>query len=346
MAATSIVCVPVRVALICPAPPGSRLGNRITALRWQRMLRELGHRAFIATGGSSRKCDAIIALHAARSAEAVRASRETHPGRPVVVALTGTDLYRDIKHDAAAQRSLQLADWLIVLHDRAARELPRALRRRVRVVPQSAPVVRKRPPHAARAFEVAVVAHLRAVKDPLRTALSARLLPADSRVRVLHAGKALSEQMRRAALQEQRENPRYRWLGELPRWKARALIARARLLALTSELEGGANVVSEALAAGTPVIASRIPAMEAILGPSYPGLFPVGATEALARLLSRAERDPGFLAELQKRCRASREVVSPRREKAALRALLLELARGVRTGRDARRPADAQGDAR
>jgi putative glycosyltransferase (TIGR04348 family) len=288
----------------------------------------------------------MIALHATKSAEAVRASRELHPGRPLVVALTGTDLYGDIHHDLAAQRSLQLADWLIVLHDGAARELPRALRRRVRVVPQSAPAVRRRPPPAARAFEVAVVAHLRAVKDPLRAALSARLLPADSRVRVLHAGQALSEEMRLAALREQRENPRYRWLGELPRWKARRLIARARLLAVTSETEGGANVVSEALAAGTPVIGSRIPALEAILGPSYPGLFPVGATEALARLLSRAERDPGFLAELRRRCRSRREVVSPRREKAALRALLLELARGVRTGRDARRAADAQGGMR
>ncbi len=332
MPAGSIICAAVRVALICPAPPGSRVGNRITALRWQRMLSVLGHRAFVATGGTSRSCDALIALHAKRSAEAVRVSRETHPERPLVVALTGTDLYHDIHRDLRARRSLELAGWLIVLHGRAARELPAALRHKVRVVPQSATPLRRRPKPTARAFEVAVVAHLRPVKDPLRTALAARRLPAESRIQIVHAGEALSTEMRRAALREQRENPRYRWLGELPRWKARRLIARARLLVVSSETEGGANVLSEALASGTPVIATRIDAAEAILGPDYPGLFPIGGTGALARLLSRAEREPGFLAELRSRCRARRGVVSQGREKAALRSLLLELARASRKG--------------
>ncbi len=325
----------MRVALICPVPPGSRLGNRITALRWQRILRALGHRPFIATANPARDFDAMIALHARKSAEAVRATRQTHPTRPVAVALTGTDLYHDIHHDLAAQRSLQLADRLIVLHSGAARELPPRLRHKVRLVPQSAPKARGKPP-ATRTFDVAVVAHMRKVKDPLRTARAARLLPADSRIRVLHAGRPLSDEMKRDALLEQHENPRYRWLGELPGWKARALIARSRLLAVTSEIEGGANVVSEALAAGTPVIASRIPAMEAILGRSYPGLFPLGSTEALARLLSRAERDPAFLAELRRRCRARRGVVSPARERAALRRLLAELGSRLRTSQRAR----------
>ena len=324
----------MRVALICPVPPGSRLGNRITALRWQRILRELGHRPFIATAHPSRDFDAMIALHARKSAEAVRVSRQTHPMRPIALALTGTDLYHDIHHDLAAQRSLQLADRLIVLHSGARRELPLRLRHKVLLVPQSAPKVRGKPrPPATDTFDVAVVAHMRKVKDPLRTARAARLLPADSRIRVLHAGRPLSDEMKRAALLEQQANPRYRWLGELPRWKARALIARSRLLAVTSEMEGGANVVSEALAADTPVIASRIPAMEAILGRSYPGLFPVGSTEALARLLSRAERDPAFLAELRRRCRARRGVVSPARERAALRRLLAELGSQLRTSR-------------
>ncbi|HET9752850.1 MAG TPA: glycosyltransferase, partial [Myxococcales bacterium] len=118
-------------------------------------------------------------------------------------------------------------------------------------------------------------------------------------------------------------------LGEVPRWKARALIARARLLALTSEMEGGANVVSEAVAAGTPVLASRIPSMEAIFGRSYPGLFPFGKDRALARLLSRAEREPAFLSQLAAHSRALRPSLSPAREKAALRRVVAELQRST-----------------
>ena len=131
--------------------------------------------------------------------------------------------------------------------------------------------------------------------------------------------------MRQGALAEMRTNPRYVWVGELPRWKARRLIARGRVLCITSEMEGGANVLSEAVAAGTPVLGSRIPALRAILGADYPGLFPFGDTDALAGLLRRAERDEAFLAELRRRCVAARPALSPAREKAALRALLAEL---------------------
>ena len=142
---------------------------------------------------------------------------------------------------------------------------------------------------------------------------------------VLHAGRALDEAMQRAAEAEQRDNPRYRWLGELSPGRARALIARCRLLSLTSKMEGGANVLSEALAAGTPVVASRIPCTEALLGEDYPGLFPFGSTGDLARLLSQAERAPRFLADLARRCRARCALVSPSRERAAWRNLLREL---------------------
>jgi putative glycosyltransferase (TIGR04348 family) len=327
----------MRVAIICPAPAGSRLGNRITALRWARMLRELGHRAFIAGPGPAPRCDLLIALHARRSAESVRSSKTGAPARPVALALTGTDLYVDIHQDADAARSLALADRLIVLHAGAAAELPRRLRGKVALVPQSAPVPARKPGPIASAFEVAVVAHLRPEKDPLRAAAAARLLPPASRIRVVHAGRALSPQARAEALCEERENPRYRWLGEVPLFRARALIGRARLLAVTSRIEGGANVVSEAVAAGTPIIASRIPSMEAILGRGHAGLFPFGDTRALARLLSRAEDEPAFLERLRRRSIDLRPALSPAREKAALRALLAGLALPKAVGRPRRR---------
>ncbi len=192
-------------------------------------------------------------------------------------------------------------------------------------MPQSAPAPARPHRRATAAFEVAVVAHLRPEKDPFRTAAAARLLPAGSRAVVLHAGRALSDEQRRAAEAEQRDNVRYRWLGELPPARARVLIARCRVLSLTSEMEGGANVLSEALAAGTPVLASRIACTEALLGPDYPGLFPFGSTPALAALLARAEREPAFLRELARLCRARRSLVTPAREKGAWRSLLREL---------------------
>jgi glycosyltransferase involved in cell wall biosynthesis len=172
---------------------------------------------------------------------------------------------------------------------------------------------------------VAVVGHLRGEKDPLRAALAARGLPAASRIRIVQAGRALDVAWAQRARAEQRKNPRYAWLGELGPARARGLIARSRLLALTSRLEGGANVIGEALAAGTPIVASRIDCTEAILGPRYPGLFRVGATRELRALLLRAEREPGFVAELARRCRAIRPLLAPARERAAWWSLIREL---------------------
>ena len=117
-------------------------------------------------------------------------------------------------------------------------------------------------------------------------------------------------------------NPRYRWLGEVPRWKARRLLARSRLLVQSSFVEGGANVVSEALAAGVPMVASDIPGNVGMLGEDYPGYYTVGDEAALARLLHRAETDSRFYALLRDRCAARAYLVRPERERNALGRLV------------------------
>ena len=182
-------------------------------------------------------------------------------------------------------------------------------------------------------FETVVLGHLRPVKDPLRAAAAARLRPASSRLRVLHAGAALSPAMAAAARREQARNPRYQWLGPLPRWRALRLLARARLLVLSSKMEGGANVVSEALACSVPVLSSRIAGSIGILGSDYPGYFEVGDTRGLAHLLARAEDDPAFLNDLRRRGRSLAALVSPVREREDWRRLLRELSRPARAGR-------------
>src|SRR3990167_6949633 len=106
--------------------------------------------------------------------------------------------------------------------------------------------------------------------------------------------------MARRARAEARRNLRYRWLTQLPRARARRLVGGGRLLVLSSRMEGGANVISEAVVDGTPVVASRIPGSVGLLGAGYPGYFPVGDTAALARRLRRAETDSRFYHRLRR----------------------------------------------
>jgi putative glycosyltransferase (TIGR04348 family) len=317
----------MNITIITPAPPGSRKGNRVTALRWARLLRQLGHRAVVREVFRGEPCDLLIALHARRSSAAVHDFRCAHPGRPMILGLTGTDLYHDIHTDPVARQSLEMASRLVVLQPLGVQELPEHLRGKTRVIHQSceAPKTISRPREGP--FEVCVLGHLRRVKDPLRTALAARLLPSSSRTRVVHVGAALSPGMEDKARAEAAVNPRYRWLGDLPRWRALRVLARSRLLVLTSQSEGGANVISEAIAVNVPVLSSRIPGSVGILGPDYPGFFPVGDTQELAALLTRTEADRGFYNGLRAWCRRLRPLIRPARERHSWRCLLRELTR-------------------
>ena len=312
--------------MICPAPPRSLYGNRVTALRWARILRSLGHRLAITQEYGGEPCDLLIALHAKRSAAAAIEFRKLYPEKPLIVALTGTDVYRDIHRSRKAQRALEVATRLVTLQPLAIEELPARVRARTRVIYQSAELTPSRPRRRAREFfDICVLGHLRNVKDPFRAAYAGRLLPPRSRLRVLHAGSAMNEAMARKARAEERRNPRYKWLGGIQRGKARRLIRDSSLMVLSSRMEGGANVISEALVDGAPVLASRIPGSVGLLGKDYPGYFPVGNTEALASLLLRAESDAPFYAKLKSWCLRLAPLFRPARERAAWNKLLTEL---------------------
>ncbi len=315
----------MRIRIVTPKPRGSRCGNRVAAERWARLLRALGHRVSVEQYYNGGSCDLLIAVHARKSAAAIRRFRREYADAPLIVVLAGTDLYGDIHTSAEAQRSLRLASRLVLLQPKGMEVLPRGVRDRVRVIFQSA----RRPPGTFApkrgTFEVGVLGHLRPVKDPFRTALAARLLPASSRIRVLHLGAALSKRVERRARAEEKANPRYRWLGSRPRWQALRILARCRLMVLTSKSEGGANVVSEAIVSSVPVISSRIAGSLGLLGERYPGYFPVGDTAALAALLERAETDAAFYAKLSKRCDRLAPLFDPARERHSWRELLAEL---------------------
>jgi putative glycosyltransferase (TIGR04348 family) len=316
----------VRIQLISPAPLRLNNGNKITALRWARILRKLGHKVDVDQVYGGAGCELLIALHARRSHSSIEKFSELHPGLPLIVVLTGTDLYRDIRSDRNAQRSLEVATRLIALQEMALAELPKRFHSKTRVIYQSAEPYRRRASRSGtRIFKVCLIGHLREEKDPLRAALAVRRLPSESRIRVVHIGLALEPRLEQQARAEAARNPRYRWLGELPHWKTRQVLARSDLALITSRMEGSSNVLSEALASSVPVVTSKIPGLMGTLGKSFPGYFPVGDTGGLAALLLKSETDAKFYRRLKCECSRLSHLVAPKRELEAWRRLLREL---------------------
>jgi hypothetical protein len=236
----------MRIGIITPAPPRSRYGNRVTALRWANILKDLGHRVIVSQVYEGGAYDLLIALHARRSYPSINCFHQERANTPIIVALTGTDLYRDLQKSQRARQSLEIATRLVVLQPMGIDELPPHLRSKARVIYQSvAPLPRETNHHREvrvkkplspsgisrprRTFDVCVIGHLRPVKDPFRTALAARLLPPSSRIRVLQVGGALNEEMAAQARAEMEVNSRYLWLGDQPRWRTRRILARSHL---------------------------------------------------------------------------------------------------------------------
>lgn len=316
----------VKISLITPAPERSLSGNRKTASRWAGFLRALGHQTAIAEAWDGGDADALIAVHAWRSAEAIRRFADAHPARPLVVCLAGTDIYRfQHSHPDDTLRSMALAHRLVGLHDLVHRDIPRRFANKLRVIHQSAPPLPGAGAPSKHYFDICVVGHLRNEKDSLRTAYAVRDLPADSRIRIIHMGRAHDAGWARDARREMARNARYRWLDEVPRWRVRRVMRRSRLMVLSSRMEGGANVISEACVGGLPVVASAISGSIGLLGEDYAGTYPVEDTDALRALLLRAEREPRYLATLARQCRARATLFRPARERDALQNLLGEL---------------------
>lgn len=313
------------IEIVTPAPRGSLAGNRVTAQRWAGLIRALGHVVRIRTSYEGAPVDCLIALHARRSHPSIRRFREGSPTGALVVALTGTDVYRDIHQDREAALSLELASRLVVLQEAAIRELPHGIRGKARVIVQSAePRARKR--KSTSPLRLVAVGHLRQEKDPFRLVEALALVP-DLPLEAIHGGKALAPDLEETAREWMHREHRYRWKGEMAAARARQLIADSDALVLSSFLEGGANVISEAVVCGVPVLASRIPSSVALLGSDYGGYFDVGDSVGLAALIRRFAEDSAFRRALQRQIRQLRPAFSPRTERESWRKLLGELVR-------------------
>jgi putative glycosyltransferase (TIGR04348 family) len=310
----------MRIALVTPAGAGMRNGNRHTALRWAGFLRKARHRVDISVEWPQTPADLMLALHARRSHASIRKFSELNADRPLILALTGTDVYRDIHESAEARESLELADRLIVLQPKAAEELPAHLRRKVRVVVQSSATrLRHRPVKGK--FRICVVGHLRAEKDPMR-ALAALSFIENTGIEVVHLGSPLDKAYEEEARRGMARDARYRWLGSVPHARALAWLASSHAMVISSRMEGGANVVCEALRIGVPVLASHISGNIGLLGSRYAGYFPLEDEKALARLIERTAGDREFYLRLKRYVARLRPTVAPAHEARALLAAM------------------------
>jgi putative glycosyltransferase (TIGR04348 family) len=301
----------MKISLVTPAGPGMRNGNRHTALRWAAFLRAAGHRVTVATKDLSSDADLMLALHARKSHESILDFWRHNPSKPIVVALTGTDVYRDIHLSGEAQESLERADRLIVLQPRAADELAPRLREKVRVVVQSSSTTYRHKPVKEK-FRICVIGHLRDEKDPLLTVAALRFLSKPA-LEVLQIGALLDPK-----LKPQTKDRRYRWLGGVTHARALKLLASSHAMVISSRMEGGANVVCEAIRIGVPVLASGISGNVGLLGDDYAGYFRTGDEAALAALIIKVQDKGALYKTLKKQVAALRPMVAPRSEARAL----------------------------
>jgi putative glycosyltransferase (TIGR04348 family) len=272
----------------------------------RREQRQLAHRA---------------ALHARRSADSIARFRAAHADAPLALVLTGTDLYRDLEGDASASHSVECASHVVVLQEEGLKSLAPAARSRARSIVQSASRL-VRDDAAAGHVGLVAVGHLRDEKDPLTLMAAARRLPADTAIRIHHIGRPLDAALGAEALRTMQQCPAYRWLGGLDARAARRWIARSRALVHMSRMEGGANVVIEAVRSQVPVLASRIDGNVGLLGDEYEGYFPVGDADALAALMQRFAADA---LRLEAQCSEREPRFAPAEESRAVRALLADM---------------------
>jgi putative glycosyltransferase (TIGR04348 family) len=313
------------VFIISPALANANNGNWQTAYRWAKFLSHGYEVSIVASAAAALPATAphaVIALHARRSALALAQFCTAFPALPTILVLTGTDLYRDIQDDRAAQHSLHLATRLVLLQEAGMQELTPALREKASVIHQSAPsltpkIRSARPRH----FDVTMIGHLREEKDPA-TYLRAVAHISLPQIRMTHVGAALDSALGAMAAQTAAAQARYRWLGDLPHARARQHLKRSDLMVISSRMEGGANVIIEAVTSGVPVLASDISGNRGMLGDTYAGYFPPGDADALARLIERAASDADFYALLKTQCSDRARLFSVETEKAAVLQLV------------------------
>lgn len=280
-------------------------GNSVTAQRTRLILLNAGFEVSVegeSYAGDDARC--LIALNAWRSSGVIGEFDRLHPGRRIVVVVTGSDIHHPEMQDeaSATRRAMARADALVMLHDADFHALPEDLKQKaVCIFPSvSLPKEVRHQPETGEHFVAVMAGNLRAAKNPQLAIEVAALLPDDSPI-IIHSYGDASQELAASMMDASAEVPRFEWCGKVDHDLLLKKMAGAHLLFNTSTLEGGANAICEAVTMGLPVVASDIRGNAGMLGSDYPGLFPSGNAKAAVALLQRCVQDTSFYEDLRRR---------------------------------------------
>ena len=322
------------ILLACPYPLESPRGNSVSANRILGILEELGHATRPVSGREALSLEgsALIALHARKSATAIESFHQRQPSKPVIILLTGSDLYADLLSHGEARatvlRTFAIADRLVVAQASSLTDIPAPFRAKAVVVPKSllTPVPRRQPTSDSLGTRIVLPSHLRPAKAPLLVLEALAQLPQHLPIQIDHYGTAEDASLGAAAsVASQRPHSRYHWHGNVPHHDVLASFAAADGLLNTSRVEGGANVLCEAIQMGLPCLATNIAPNVGMLGEHYPGLFPVDDATALASLLERFATDKAFIHTLTEATAQRAPLFTREAERDAWQAIITEV---------------------
>lgn len=273
----------------------SQKGNSITAQRIAKLLELAGHNTEAVCSGTLPVSDVLIALHATKTLHHSRSFKRQNPRGNLIIYLTGTDLYRELPAgNPEFFEALEIADSLVVSQPTSLHSIPAAYRHKSHVVTASVDLPEITPVTSPEQPSLALVGHLRSVKNPFLLTHALALLP-DLAVQAYSIGESREEAMSATARKWEQREPRYQWLGNLPHSTTLGWMQKVTATLNTSHLEGGANSVAESIVLGTPVLASRIEGNVGMLGDDYLGYFTPNSPTELAALIQRTLTDSDFL---------------------------------------------------
>ena len=277
-------------------------GNFCSALQYQIILQDLGHRVELANRYIEQDAEVLIAINADKNNSHIRKFNSDNPQSKIILILSGTDIYPE--PSAKAIDSMEVGNVLVLLQSHGIDQVPPLYRNKSTIIYQS---IEKLSVDSGRSksdseFRVVLISNIRSVKDPLIASRACRLISPASKLKITHVGYCLDEGLGLELTQENKSNIRYEWVGGLSRLEAMTILSESHVLLITSQHEGAGRVVGEAIQLGVPIVSTNNLGVTGILGDDYEGYYPVGDAKALSDILTKAEEDKEFLAQLNIHC--------------------------------------------